>query len=540
MKDTCTRAQFLKGAACAGIFSATALAGCSSAAPAKTDAAPEAAAPELRITSTIYGCADTDNKSTLKKTLVKTEGPGDIDIYHYDGTGTRVAYPEGTSVELEPVTFTGQALLNLGEGLDDSKIDSSAAVVEIAPGDGYLPEELVLSKTTLDGSWSDGKLVYTLDPGDISWNMDGYPLADENSGREWSCFGGDGNGCYTFNLRVSGLKYGGAAVSPATFPVQVYIWGRDATDMAQRYNALSDPVAAEAPSGTAPTQDVQWIWSGAGTMPVLCDQQADNFYAVWPEGSDASGISAADVSVTLSSQYGATLKLSEDDYTVFSSAAETQICVTYVNWPATPVYTQMRIEIAWAGYEASHTFEIASVYAYEVQQGGGGVTVDGTVVAYSFYGLGTIDDASKLTEPAGYVLATQKDGADMYYAEDSAGTPKLVSDRSEALVFDATGEDECNQQLLGNTVYVTTRIRDPEEHEVSGETLSFTRIYSSNLVKPASELAKEDLPLAAGFALGDDLAAHAMWSWQERFRSGYTPDKPRPTSFPYTTFPYGY
>lgn len=537
----CTRAQFLKMAASAGALACGSLAACSSS---QSDAASEkegaSDAPELKITSSIYGTADTGNKSTLKKTLKKTEGPGDINIYHYDDTGKRVVYPEGTVIELDPVTFTGYALLDLGDDIDDSKIDSSKAVVEIAPGDGYLPEELNLSKTSLDGSWSSGKLTYALEANDLSWNMDGYPLADENSGREWSCFGGDGNGCYTFNFRVSGLKYGGATVSPATFPVQVYIWGRDATDMAQRYNALSDPVAAEAPSGTAPSQDVQWIWSGAGTMPVLCDQQADNFYAVWPEGSDASGISAADVSVTLSSQYGATLKLSEDDYTVFPSAQETQIAVTYVNWPATPVYTQMRIEIAWAGYETSHTFEIASVYAYEVQQGGGGVAVDGTVVAYSFYGFGTIDDASKLTEPAGYVLATQKDGADMYYAEDSAGTPKLVSDRSEALVFDATGEDECNQQLLGNTVYVTTRIRDPEEHEVSGETLSFERIYSANLVKPASELAKEDLPLAAGFALGDDLAAHAMWSWQERFRSGYTPDRARPTSFPYTTFPYGY
>lgn len=539
----CTRAQFLKGTAAAGLLSAASLAACSSAATTQEsaqDTASAATAPELSITSTIYGTADTGNKSTLKKTLVKTSGPGDIDIYHYDETGTRVAYPEGTSVSLDPVTFTGYALLDLGDDADDSKIDSSKATVEIAPGDGYAPEELVLARTTLDGSWTSGKLSYALEAGDISWNMDGYPLADENSGREWSCFGGDGNGCHTFNFRVRGISYDGAEVAPQTFPVRVYIWGRDATDMAQKYSSLAQPEAAEAASGTAPTDEVQWVWSGAGELPLLCDQEADNFFAVWPKGSDASGITAADVSVTLSGQHGDTLKLGEGDYTVFSSAEETQIAVTYVYWPAAPVYTALSIEIAWAGYEASHTFEIASVYAYEVQQGGGDVTVDGTVTAHSFYGFGPVDDVFKLTDPATYVLSAQKDGADVFLAGESDGTPKLVSSREEALSFDASGEDECRQQLLGNTVYVTTRLKDPEEREVGGETLSFTRIYSTNVVKRAQDLAQEGLALAPGYALGDDLAAHSMWSWQDRFRSGYTPDRARPTSFPYTTFPYGY
>lgn len=225
----CTRAQFLKGTAAAGLFSAAALTACSSTtAENSSDAVSAGEAPELSITSTIYGTADTGNKSTLKKTLVKTSGPGDIDIYHYDEAGMRVAYPEGTSVSLDPVTYTGYALLDLGDDVDDSKIDSTKAVVEIAPGDGYAPEELVLSRTTLEGSWAQGKLSYALEAGDLVWNMDGYPLVDENSGREWSCFGGDGNGCYTFNLRVRGIKYDGAEVMPQTFPVQVYIWGRDA------------------------------------------------------------------------------------------------------------------------------------------------------------------------------------------------------------------------------------------------------------------------------------------------------------------------
>lgn len=269
--------------------------------------------PELKITSGIYGTADTGNKSTLKKTLKKTEGPGDINIYHYDDTSKRVVYPEGTIIELDPVTFTGYALLDLGDDIDDSKIDSSKAVAEIAPGDGYLPEELGLSKTSLDGSWSSGKLTYALEANDLSWNMDGYPLADENSGREWSCFGGDGNGCYTFNFRVRGLLYDGSEIPAQTFPVQVYIWGRDATDMAQKYSSIPQITAAEAASGIAPTSETQWSWIGDGNKPCLCDQKVDNFYAVWPEGSDASGISQTDVSVTLYSQYGDIKKLGTDD-----------------------------------------------------------------------------------------------------------------------------------------------------------------------------------------------------------------------------------
>ena len=184
--------------------------------------------------------------------------------------------------------------------------------MEIAPGDGYLPEELGLSKTSLDGSWSSGKLTYALEANDLSWNMDGYPLADENSGREWSCFGGDGNGCYTFNFRVRGLLYDGSEIPAQTFPVQVYIWGRDATDMAQKYSSIPQITAAEAASGIAPTSETQWSWIGDGNKPCLCDQKVDNFYAVWPEGSDASVISQTDVSVTLYSQYGDIKKLGTD------------------------------------------------------------------------------------------------------------------------------------------------------------------------------------------------------------------------------------
>lgn len=69
----------------------------------------------------------------------------------------------------------------------------------------------------------------------------------------------------------------------------------------------------------------------------------------------------------------------------------------------TPVYTALQIDIAWTSFEASHTFDITSVYVNEVQQGGGGVTQDGTVTAWSFYGLGEIDDVFKLAGHAFYI-----------------------------------------------------------------------------------------------------------------------------------------
>lgn len=537
----CTRAQFLKMAASAGALACGSLTACSSS---QSDAASEkegaSDTPELKITSSIYGTADTGNKSTLKKTLKKTEGPGDINICHYDDTGKRVAYPEGTIIELDPVTFAGYALLDLGDDIDDSKIDSSKAVVEIAPGDGYLSEELSLSKTSLGGSWSSGKLTYALEANDLSWNMDGYPLADENSGREWSCFGGGWQWLPYLQLPGTRPSLRRKRDSSADFPGPSLYLERDATDMAQKYNSIPQITAAEAASGIAPTSETQWSWIGDGDKLCLCNQKVDNFYAVWPEGSDASGISQADVSVTLLSQYGDIKKLGTDDYRVFASAEETQIAVTYVHWPMTPVYAALQIDIAWTSFEASHTFDITSVYVNEVQQGKGGVTQDGTVTAWSFYGLGEIDDVFKLAGHAFYILKTQQDGSDAYYAEDSSGTPYFAADKSEAMSFDASGSDECNQQLLGNTVYATTRIKNPEEHEVDGNSLSFARVYTTNTIKTAAELAAENLPLASGYALGDDLSAHAMWSWQDRFLSGYTPDRARPTSFPYTTFPYGY
>lgn len=496
-----------------------------------------AASVGLTVASTIFGSADTGNKSTLKKTLQKTEGPGDIDIYYYDENGSRVAYPEGTVVELEPVEYSGEALMDLGDDVDDSLIDSSNAVVKITAGDGYSTEELILNATALDGTWENGKYHYTLGENDIEWNTGDYPLKDDNSTREWSCFGGDGNGCYTFNLEVSGITYDGQEVEPTTFPVEEYIWGRDATDLGSQYNSVEAPTAVQGTSDVTPSDEIIWTWIGDGEKPILCDDLADDFFAAWTEGTDASSVAQEDVTVTLYNQYGSSYELSDDEYTVFASQTETQVAVTYMQWSATPVYTTMTISINSGELSAEQEYDIASVYTNMVQSGGGGVTVDGTVTAYTYYGFANLTDWSQVLNPATYTLTTGEGDSVQYYAEKEDGTGYLTSDEEEAKVYEASGEDECNEQLIVNTAMITTRLEQTEEKEIDGEAVTMNKTYNMAVTKSTEELAEAGLEAAPGYVIGN---GNSMWSWQDRFLSGWTPDKPAQTSFPYTTFPYGY
>lgn len=503
-------------------------------------------APRLQAVSTLYGSADTGNKSTLKQLLKKTSGPGDQNIYYYNEEGIRTAYPDGVEVEVEPVQYTGEAVLTLEGSVDDSKIDSSHAVVQIVAGDGYYPEELILHADKLDGAWENGSYHYTLSEGDIEWYTGDYPLRVFNSSREWSVFGGDGNGCYTFTLQVSGIVYDGREVEPATFPVQVYIWGRDASDRVAEFNASPSAAAEPGSSGAARNWQTQWTWVGDDRTgePILCDNQTDDFFVTWPKWCDASGITAEDVTVTLYNDYGASYQLQaenaygETQYEVFSSEGETQVAVTFQHWAYTPVFTTMTIEIdGGLGLRASKTYPIDSVYAYIVQQGGGGVTVDGTVTAYSYYGLKDVEDVTQLIDPATYTLSVEQNGATRYYAEDAAGKGYLTEDKAQAKVYDASGAADCNQRLIENTVWVTTRLGQTEEKLVDGQAVRLSKVYSSGM----GDL---DVAIRNGVAAADgyilENVRREMWSWQDRFLSGYTPDRAEPTGFPYVSFPYGY
>ena len=167
---------------------------------------------------------------------------------------------------------------------------------------------------------------------------------------------------------------------------------------------------------------------------------------------------------------------------MFSGEGETQIALTFQHPAFTPVYTSLTIEVDNGDVSASNTYDIDSVYTYMIQQGGGGVTVDGTITAYSFYGYENLSDVSQVSGGATYTLYTNLNGTTVYYAEDETGVAYLTENDDEAMVFDAAGEKDCNVQLILNTLYVTTRVDQTETKTVDGQEITFTKYYNTRSV----------------------------------------------------------
>ncbi|MFT4082653.1 MAG: hypothetical protein QM638_08710 [Nocardioides sp.] len=469
--------------------------------------------PTLTVSSDLYGSAYTYGKSTLKE--------------HFGG-----------AVTFDP--STDAALKLTLPGLDNSKIGGRTAVA-LASGDGYYPSEYDLSSTAL-GAWSKGSSTYTLETGDLTLDTGDYPILDTDSGREWSCLGGDGQGHYTFNLAVSGITYNGLPVASRTFPLHVYVYGYnytsdaetlygDGTAVTADFAPLREKVADPPTPGTRPI----WTWVGDGSEPNLVDAKADDFYVTWPRGVNASALTAADVRITLHGRQGDALTLKPGtDYRVHqNSAGESQIALTYQNWAFEPVYDSMSVTVSakhlrhasgLVATDLSASYDISSVYVYEAQQGGGGTTVDGTVTAYSFYGLRNLTSWRQLMSPATYTLKTTVDGTDEYYAADSSGTATLVTDPSAAMSYDGSGAADRNQRLIGNTLYVTTRLDQTVSRTVAGRDLSFTKVYSGGgLLNPTT--ADQGLSATAGYAIPSGTTnwiTHEKWAWQSSIASGWT------------------
>lgn len=474
-----------------------------------------AEAPVLNVDSNLTGSAYTNGKSTLK--------------FHLN---TKVSYADDS-----------QAVFTLtmpdGSAIDDSKIDYSNASVTLAPGEGYYPEEYVFQGNKLEGGWKDGQFTYKLKQGDLELNLDLYPLEDQDSGREWSCLGGDGYGNYHFNLCVSGILYDGEEVEAQEFPVDISIFGYNYTSDAEKlYGEEGTPatepvfVSLAEKSGTVPEagEEPVWTWVGEGEKPVLCDSLEDDFYITWPSGTDASAVSSSDVTIVLTSPEGKTKELIPDqDFYVRSEEGETQIALTYRNWAFIPVYSEMTITVS-GGAEASADYEIGSVYVYEAQQGGGGKTVDGTVTAYSFYGLSNLESWEQILGTPGYTLTVTENDTTYYYAEDEDGTGRLTEDPEEAYVIDAT--EDRNPQLIGNTVYVTSKVSLPDvEKTVDGETVTFKQsapgwgfpLPLGSLLSPA--LCDQSLEADPGYVIPWGTAnwiTNEKWAWQKGIEEGWT------------------
>ncbi|HEL2051558.1 TPA: hypothetical protein TY426_001130 [Streptococcus suis] len=485
----------------------------------------------ISVESNILGLADTNNKSTLKKQVVKTTGPGDTQIYFTDDNGQRIAFDEGTIVDGQEVSYTGQATIKLAsdDNIDDSEIDSSQSTIALVDGDGYYKEELRLLATTLQNEWKNGETTYTLSTGDLEWSMGDYSISDLNSGKEWSCFGGDGNGLYTFNFEVSGIKYKGEILPSKVFQIQVYIYGRDATDMAQKYNDLSPVAVVQKNSGVSTEKTEIWTWSGDGEKPILCDELIDDFFITWGTNNVKNDIKKEDVSITLSNSYGEKYLLTPEDYTVFDSDTETQIAISYHHWAFIPVYTDMTITVKNGDEVYEKNYEIASVYVYMVQTGGGGQTVDGTVVAYNYYGLENISTYSQLMNEATYILVTEEQ---QYYAEDSSGDGYLTGNIEEAKVYSAAGPDDCNQVVVGNMALITTRINQTLPKSIDGTLMVFNKEYNiRELNKTYEEIKASGITASKGYIF-PTVSSNTMWAWQEKFKFGWIPQSPVVTSAP--------
>ncbi|OJJ42121.1 hypothetical protein ASPZODRAFT_137475 [Penicilliopsis zonata CBS 506.65] len=467
--------------------------------------------PKLTVQSNIMGSAYTHAKSTLKELF-----------------GINVTYDPNTMALLD---------LELPE-LEDAAIGYDDATVSLAGGDGYYTTEYTLNADRLTGSWLNGRTSYSLQEGDMVINTGDYLITDDDSGREWSCLGGDGQGNYIFNLEVAGITYNGLPVAAAQFRAHIYIYGYNYTsDAATKYGAgtpvdaviepLSDKVSNPPTSGAEPI----FTWVGEGEKPNLADAFADDVYITWPQDTDASALEACDVEIVLSSLSGDRATLGPDlDYVINTSSNETQIAITLQNWAFQPVYTEMTVTVAGARLQGtrpaaaalSKTYDIASVFVYLTQQGGGGTTVDGTVTTYSFYGLANLTDVSQITVPSNYTLSTTVDGVTQYFAGTTNSTGVYVNSTAAATVFDGSGVEDLNVQLIGNTVYVTTRINATATKTVDGEPVTFTKAYNGGATL-SPDAASPYLTGEPGYAINRTATwiFHEKWAWQESIKIGW-------------------
>lgn len=414
----------------------------------------------------------------------------------------RVALPavsvEGTltanaGMQLEVTNGTVQVVLAL-DNIDDSKIDSSAAQIELLPGDGYKLYEVNFAEGALSDSWNGGRADYTM--GEISGNF--------------SPQGGDGNGHYDFRIGISGLKYNGLPLSQAIVRTDFYSFGRTFSVEGGSLILNSEPE-----------------WSSEEEIPVICDEYPDTVSASWPIAFDASQVAESDVTVKLISTYGDELVLEAGkDFTVSASQSRTDVTLNYIYWAYAPVYTTMHVEVSTANVTCneqmyapapsfSHDFAIGSVYIYSVMSGGPSGTQ-----AWTFFGLENLTDSHQVYMDATYTLtAVDAEGNTFFYGEDENGNGIRVATEAEAVAFNC--DEECNVHLEGDTVYYSRLSDQTEDKTVDGETITFTKSYYNceSLLRPVDSLI--DVELAPGYVIGKNWEDHLKWPWQSFVNVGF-------------------
>lgn len=406
---------------------------------------------------------------------------------------------EGTSQkgEIELTEDTVTVALRL-DGVDDSLIDSSAAVVRLLEGDGYYLSDYQFNDDTLTGEWAGGETTYT--------------LSTEKFSGSFSELGGDGNGNYYANIGVGGLTYNGLPLAEAAFRVHMYAFGRTFT----------------IESNGSLINDTQPLWSTAteNGIPVLCDAYPDYLNITWPIDFDASALAAEDFTLTMRSDYGDELVLEPGtDFTVKTEKDQTTIAVNYIYWANIPVYKVLNVDVnteklTWDEQKytvdsISHDYDIASVYSYFIMSGG----MQGTQ-KWTYYGVDGLTDWEQAFIIPTYTLSyTDENGVISYYTQDENGNGIFTAAADEAMTFDSREDNHC--QVVDNTGSFERVYDQTADMEVDGVTYTFDKVYANADNMPLDPADCTGLTAQPGYVMGDSWEMHGRWPWQTFVNTGY-------------------
>ncbi|PKZ97446.1 hypothetical protein [Streptococcus parasanguinis] len=453
--------------------------------------------------SSIVGTGD--NHAHYSETSAKI-GKYVIPKVSVDGTiEGEVTHEDGLTFKNNQITFKFTVD---GKQVDSSLVNNSTAKVTLADGDGYYTTDYVYSDKGLSNKIKNASINYSIKPEDLQITNSGYVLGENGGGRGWSELGGDGNGNYNLNFELSGLKYNGLPISNKIFKAHIYCYGRT-------FKVDNGSIYA--------TSYLKWSTDSENNLPNLADQYSDNLILSWANGINASKLSEDDVTLTMESEYGDTLKLKRGtDFTLETSKTKTIIEVNYTYWANAPVYTKLKVDVDseklnWDDRQykiskISHSYDIASVYVYNVMAGGQTGTQTWTV-----YGLDGLTDWQQLFDRPTYTLSyIDTDGKIRYYSEASNGS---FVDEANATTFDASGDVKI--ALKDNTGYFTRRFDQTEDKTIGGITYTFKKVYShaEAAIKNPNDIQK--VTVKAGYIIGDSWEDHLRWPWQNFINKGY-------------------
>lgn len=452
--------------------------------------------------SSIVGTGD--NHAHYSETSAKI-GKYVIPKVSVDGTiEGEVTQEDGLTFKNNQITFKFTVD---GKKVDSSLVNNSTAKVTLADGDGYYTTDYVYSDKGLSNKIKNASINYSIKPEDLQITNSGYVLGENGGGRGWSELGGDGNGNYNLNFELSGLKYNGLPISNKIFKAHIYCYGRT-------FKVDNGSIYA--------TSYLKWSTDSENNLPNLADQYSDNLILSWANGINASKLSEDDVTLTMESEFGDTLKLKRGtDFTLETSKTKTIIEVNYTYWANAPVYTKLKVDVDseklnWDDRQykiskISHSYDIASVYVYNVMAGGQTGTQTWTV-----YGLDGLTDWQQLFDRPTYTLSyIDTDGKIRYYSEASNGS---FVDEANATTFDASGDVKI--ALKDNTGYFTRRFDQTEDKTIGGITYTFKKVYShaEAAIKNPNDIQK--VTVKAGYIIGDSWEDHLRWPWQNFINKG--------------------